>query len=131
MADLRLFDQRTGRYVDALYAVLVASDEMQFFPELYEIFGEKNVVSFLDIFAGQTIVVPPRDVLEAKIRDVSMWLDASENGEEAVSRLADDHGLTEEEVRAKIGSISEYLNRVGVQACSAVKSAEKVSAHST
>lgn len=114
MADIRLFDQNLDRYVDALYAVFVATDEMQFFPEMKDIFGKEAVVKFLDIFAGQTIVIPPREVLEAKIRDVSMWLEICKSGDEVVPALAKDHNLTEQQVRDKTRIISEAMQRVGV-----------------
>jgi len=129
-ADLRLFDERTGRYVDALYAVLVASDEMQFFPEMVDIFGDKEVVKFLDIFAGQTITIPPRDVLELKLRDVSMWLEFSSGGESVIPTLAKEHSLAEDTVRERIKGIEDCMNQVGVTTtCKSVKSAEKSSAH--
>jgi len=129
-ADLRLFDERTGKYIDALYAVLVASDEMQFFPEMLDIFGEKEVIKFLDIFAGQTLTIPPRDVLEGKLRDVSMWLEFSSGGESSIPALAKSHGVTEDFVREKIKGIEDCMNRVGVTTtCKSVKSAKKSSAH--
>lgn len=115
--DLRLFDERTGKYIDALYAVLVASDELQFFPEMFDIFGDSSVMKFLEIFAGQTITVPPRDVIEAKIRDVSMWLAISDEGEGVIPRLARDYGVSEEFVREKVQAIVECMDRVGVKAC--------------
>ena len=118
-----MFSERTGDYVNALYAVLVASDEMQFFPEMLEIFGEESVVQFLDIFAGQTIVVPPRDVLELKIRDVTMWLAWSRRGEKAIPELAKDHSLSEAVVRERISGIAECLKQVGVK-CKPVKCAD-------
>jgi len=120
-----LYDERTSRYIDALYAVLVASDEMQFFPEMMDIFDSDSVVKFLDIFAGQTLVVPPRDVLEAKLRDVSMWLAFAESGEGVIPDLAKEHGLTESYVREKIEAIVQCMARVGVTACKSVKSVEK------
>lgn len=126
-----MFEERTGRYVDALYAVLVASDEMQFFPEMVDIFGEQAVVTFLDIFAGQTLTVPPKDVLETKIRDVSMWLSFSEDGDGAIPVLAKDHGLSEDVVREKIETITECMARVGVRTCKSAKSAERNSVPST
>ena len=128
-ADLRLFSERTGQYIDALYAVLVASDEMQFFPEMVDIFGDECVIKFLDIFAGQTITIPPKDVLELKLRDVSMWLDFSGGGESVIPTLAKEHGLSEDDVRVKIRGIEDCMNRVGVTTtCKSVKSAEKSSA---
>lgn len=115
-ADLRLYDERLDRYVDALYAVLVASGEMQFFPEMREIFGKDSVVKFLDVFAGQTIVVPPREVLEAKIRDVAMWITLCKNGSASViTDLAKEYGLSESQVREKTGAIADCLRKVGVE----------------
>lgn len=122
--DLRLFDERQGKYVDALYAVLVASDELQFFPEMCDIFGEREVMSFLEIFAGQTITVPPRDVVEGKIRDVALWLSVSDEGDEAVPKLAAEYGLTEEQVREKVAALVECMERVGVTVCRSNKSAK-------
>jgi len=128
--DIRLFEERTGKYVDALYAVLVASDELQFFPEMVDICGENMVLTFLDIFAGQTITVPPRDVIEAKVRDVSMWLEFTEGGEKSIPQIAKDHGLCEAEVRDRITGIVNCLERVGVKTCPhSAKSAERPSEH--
>lgn len=131
MADVRLFSERVGKHIDALYAVLVASDEMQFFPEMLEIFGEESVVQFLDIFAGQTIVVPPRDVLEAKIRDVTMWGSWLRGGEAAIPKLSQEYNLTEDMVRERIQGIVECLKRVGVRSCRPAKFAGKPSGTST
>lgn len=132
MADLRLYNERTGQYIDALYAVLVVSDEMQLFPEMLEIFGKDSVVKFLDVFAGQTITVPPVDVLAAKIRDVTIWLEVSKRGgSERIPELAREHGMTESQVRAKVAEVSECLSRVGVKACKSAKSASDHSGQST
>lgn len=124
--DLRLFSERTGDYIDALYAVFVATDELQFFPEMLEIFGTDSVVKFLDIFAGQTIVVPPRDVLEVKIRDVTMWLEFNRQGETVIPSLARDHEMTESQVRERINGIAACLQTVGVR-CKPAKSAGETS----
>ena len=132
MADLRLYNERTGQYIDALYAVLVASDEMQFFPEMLEIFGKESVVKFLDIFAGQTVTVPPRDVLEAKVRDVTLWLEVSRRGGAGnVADLAKEHGLTESQVKERVKGVADCLSRVGVRSCKSAKSASDNSGPST
>lgn len=122
--DLKLFNEKTGQYIDALYAVLVASDEMQFFPEMLEIFGKESTVSFLDIFAGQTITVPPRDVVELKIRNISMWMTYTEHGDDVIPALAKKHDITEDSVRSSIEGIAECLSKVGVVSCRPAKSAE-------
>lgn len=125
--DLRLFDERTGKYIDALYAVFVATDELQFFPEMLEIFGTESVVKFLDLFAGQTIVVPPRDILEVKIRDVTMWVEFNRNGESVIPGLAKDYEMTEAQIRDRINGIGACLQTVGVR-CKPAKSADETSA---
>lgn len=115
---LHLFDSRLSRRVDALYAVLVASDSLQFFPEMLEIFGQDSVIKFMDIFAGQTVVVPPRDVLEAKIRDVTLLLEHERQGK-SVDQLAKEYSMKKDDVIQKIQSVRDCLGKVGVSVLAA------------
>jgi len=43
-------------------------------PELYDIFGKEKLLQFLDIFAGTTVKVPTKRVLEDAIRDTYIYL---------------------------------------------------------
>ena len=114
MSEIHIYNSRLCKRIDSLFAVLVASDETQFFPEFTEIFGKDSLVKFLDIFAGQTIVVPPREIVEAKIRDVTFWMEL-EKDPESVTRLAAEYEMAEHEVRERADAIRVRLKSMGIE----------------
>jgi hypothetical protein len=69
-----IFDNSATKHIDALQAALVRASRDSILPELYDIFGRESLLKFLDIFAGTTVKVPTKKVLEDSIRDTFIYL---------------------------------------------------------
>lgn len=69
-----IFDNSATKHIDALQVALVRASRDSILPELYEIFGKESLLKFLDIFAGTTVKVPTKKVLENSIRDTFIYL---------------------------------------------------------
>lgn len=113
MGELHLFDVNSNRHVDALYAMLVATDRTQFFPEMYEIFGREAVIKFLDIFAGQTIRIPSRELVERYVRDVSLWAEV-QRCERGLRDIAGSYGVTIHEIQQACNKVDVALRKLGI-----------------
>lgn len=113
MSILKFLEHRTERFIDALYALLVTTDDTQFFPEMYEIFGRESVVKFLDIFAGQTIRVPSREVVEKNVKDAIIWVEV-QKGEKTLPQIAEFHEVGLPEIQRSCNRVQEALNRLGI-----------------
>lgn len=113
MSVLKLYDTHTERYVDVLYALLVTTDSTQFFPEMYEIFGRDAVVKFLDIFAGQTIRVPPREVIERHVQDATIWVEV-QRGERTLPQIAESHGVKLVDIQRACNKVHNALKKLGI-----------------
>lgn len=72
--NIELLDKRIGKRMDLFRLVLVQAAEKTPLPEILEIFGNELTVKFLDIFAGVTIKVPPREVITNAARDTDIFL---------------------------------------------------------
>lgn len=81
---LHILDKNLMEHMDTLYLVLVHTSRMTLLPELYEVFGKEAVVKFMDVFAGTTVQVPPRAVLENCVRDVDIYLTLKKSNVPAV-----------------------------------------------
>jgi len=75
---LSIFDPAVTKHIDALQMALVRAGRDTILPELYEIFGKADLLKFLDIFAGTTVEVPPKAVVENAIRDTYVYLSLEE-----------------------------------------------------
>jgi len=62
------------KHIDALQVALLRAGKDTLLPEIYDIFGREKLLKFLDIFAGTTVVVPTKKVLEDSIRDTYIYL---------------------------------------------------------
>ncbi len=69
-----IFDSSATKHIDALQVALVRASRDSILPELYDIFGKESLLKFLDIFAGTTVKVPTKKVLEDAIRDTYIYL---------------------------------------------------------
>lgn len=113
--NIRLLERSTSRYIDALYAVLLTSeDDFLFFPEFYEIFGRNSVIKFFEIFAGQTIKVPSLSKLETKIRDVTIFCQYKTDPT-CKLRLIEDYHLRETELDAIISRVESSFSKLGIE----------------
>ena len=110
---LRLIDNNTDRYIDALYAVLMMSNETQFFPELYEIFGRNRVLQFLHIFSGQKIQVPTIEYLEQKIKEVQIWMEFKKNPSNRLS-IINSYGVSDSDIDSIVRSVDRKIEELGI-----------------
>ena len=69
-----IFDTGSAAHIDALQVSLLRAGKNTLLPELYDIFGKEHLLKFLDIFAGTTVQVPSKKVLENAIRDTYIYL---------------------------------------------------------
>ena len=69
-----IFDNSSIKHIDALQVSLLRAGKNTLLPELYDIFGKEKLLKFLDIFAGTTVKVPTKKVLEYAIRDTYIYL---------------------------------------------------------
>jgi len=74
-----IFDTGVIQHIDALQVSLLRAGKNTLLPELYDIFGKECLLKFLDTFAGTTIQVPTKKVLEDAIRDTYIYLTITEN----------------------------------------------------
>lgn len=72
--DFAIFDTGSVAHIDALQVSLLRAGKHTLLPELYDIFGKERLLKFLDTFAGTTVQVPSKKVLELAIRDTYIYL---------------------------------------------------------
>jgi hypothetical protein len=113
--ELKIFDQLTGRSLEILELVLVDVASKTHLPEIFSIFGKESFLKFLDVFAGATIHVPQRSVIENAIRDVQIYLilkKASEDSQASLVReMAERYSISTGTVRRKFVEMEERLKR--------------------
>lgn len=69
-----IIDEQNFQRVDLIQLVLLDVAYDTHLPEIFEIFGGDSVLKFLEIFAGTTIEIPSREVLERAIRDITVYI---------------------------------------------------------
>ncbi len=69
-----IFDTGSVEHIDALQVSLLRAGKNTLLPELYDIFGKEALLKFLDTFAGTTVQIPSKKVLESAIRDTYIYL---------------------------------------------------------
>lgn len=94
---LRFLDERLKKELSALAVALTYEERFSVLPELHAVFGEEALIKFLDIFAGRTIQVPARDVLERRFRAVRIWAVLTAHPQAGAS-LAREYGITTAQV---------------------------------
>lgn len=101
--------------------ILYMSDELDMdlrLPELYWFLGEEKTMSFLKVFGGRTVEVPPvKDVRNAFLT-VSAYLRCEELSEkncddDVVAQVAAEMDMTEKRVRDAWATIGSMLSRLG------------------
>lgn len=113
MSSLKLISGATGDAVDPLALVLISCDKFQVLPELLEIFGRESLLKFIDIFAGQTIKVPDRDVFDTYLRDVSIWKNyCLQPYLPTLQRLADVYSISVDEAKAIVDRIDNLIHNL-------------------
>lgn len=107
---------RPGYKVDEeefLRALLVyLGNKVSLLPELINIMPVEKVLSFLNVFAGQKLIIPEKGVVEGGLKDISIYFSLSLNPTtEEVMRLARLHNLTPQTIRGVTEKISSLLDK--------------------
>lgn len=86
--ELRFIDKNLKKRVDALEMLLLYCAKHTLLPELYSVFGSDSLLRFLDLFAGTTIKVPDRDVMERAVRDIDIYIQVKELSDKGAAKKA-------------------------------------------
>ena len=113
--ELRILDPNMDEYVDVLKVIMLYTDRFSLLPELYEVFGEEHLLRFLDVFAGTIIEVPPPEVLERAVRDVTIYMRMKKSGPvgrgKVISALAEELLISEESVKQTYREVSKIIEQ--------------------
>jgi len=112
---LGLLDSRALRRVDLFFFVLMDAVADTLLPEIVEVFGHEAMFKFLNHFAGMTIQVPNRVVIERSVRDTSLFheLDRIDRSDAAaVGRVAQQYGRTVEDAMVVYHRLRRLLRRM-------------------
>lgn len=90
--------------------VLLSTDAYTLLPELYDIFGEENLIKFLDAFAGNTIKVPSKREFNKAIQKVEIYsrLEVKKNAP-TIKELAQEYEVGVDYVRKSYLEIKEIV----------------------
>jgi hypothetical protein len=99
-----ILDKSSGSYVDILRFIVSEACPKSHIPLIEEVFGRDSMLKFLDIFAGMTFKVPPREVLEKHMRDVAIYMTLNKMSPpkrvQAIKALAHRYGTTAGDIRS-------------------------------
>ena len=102
-------------HVDVLRVILLYTNRFSLLPEIYEIFGEKQLLKFLDVFAGTIIEVPPAEVIERAVRDVTIFIRmkkaTDDNRGKVVKLLADELLVSEDFIRSTYKEVTKAVEQ--------------------
>ena len=112
-----IFDTGSAKHIDVLQVSLLRAGKHTLLPELYDIFGKDKLLKFLDIFAGTTIEVPSKKVLESAIRDTYIYLSlenirkggGNRKKSDVVKDLADRYSIESSEVLRIYADMKGYF----------------------
>jgi hypothetical protein len=117
--DVSIVDTASGKFVEALAVAMQLSCPDSHIPEILSVFGRSSFLKFLNVFQGLTIKVPSRDVLDAGIRDVSVFLTLTTTSiaqrTHAVRSLAASHGVTPGVIRDGFARVSKAFETLGLR----------------
>ena len=96
-----------------LKALLVyLGSKISLLPELADILPVEKILVFLNVFAGQKLIIPEKSVIEEGLKDISIYFSLSLNPTtEEVMRLARLHNLTPQTIRGTTEKISSLLDK--------------------
>lgn len=112
---IRLLDQRGKRMLSPLYLMMLYSCEITHLPELVDAFGDEHALKFLDLFAGMTIRVPQRAVIEQAMRDVRIWMEMTMTPEKGPD-LATEYALDADAIARIYRETAQRMEQLGVGA---------------
>lgn len=117
--DVSIVDTASGRFVDALSIAMQLSCPDSHIPEVFSVFGKGAFLKFLNVFQGATIKVPSREVLDASIRDVSVFLalttTSAAQRPQAIRSLAKSHGVSPGAIREGFARVSTAFETLGLR----------------
>ena len=107
---------RPGQKVDETeflkVLLLYLGNKLSLLPELVEVLPVDNVLTFLNVFSGQKLVIPERQIVEEGLKDISIYFSLSLNPTtEEVMRLARLYNFTPQTVRGVVEKISILLDK--------------------
>lgn len=96
--------------------VLLNTDSYSLLPELYDVFGEDNLIKFLDVFAGNTITVPGKKKFASAVQKIEIYsrLEVKKN-KPTIKELADEYEVSEKYISnsyLEIKTLVENTNTV-------------------
>lgn len=125
---ITILDKNAAKYLDVLQVALLRIGKCTILPELYEIFGQDNLLKFLDIFSGVNVQIPSRSALEHAVRDTYIFMsikrleNCSASRAEMIKTLARRYSISDDRVRSIFLEMRSYLDNLNVE----VKAEEKV-----
>jgi Mor family transcriptional regulator len=93
---------------EKLFLALVSNDAFSNLPEVMKVLGTDTFLEFIEVFGGQTLVVPRMEDVAKAIRDVVIQ-EKREAGVHA-SVLAEQYNLTERQVHRIAASVKQASN---------------------
>jgi hypothetical protein len=111
--NIGLLDKRIGKHMDVFRIVLTLAAEKTPLPEILEIFGDDVTVKFLDIFAGVTFKVPPRDIITNASRDTDIYLSLKglDQPKEMYERLAERYEVESWFIKQRFTEMDKTLSK--------------------
>jgi hypothetical protein len=110
--DLHLLDKDIEPYVDVFVPLLLKECEETLLPELISVFGESELLKFLDVFAGTTFEVPDRSIIVRLARDARIYV-ALTKTDITYAELSSEYDLKEESLRKCYNRVESILKAVG------------------
>jgi Mor family transcriptional regulator len=98
---------------DRMFFALVVSDGMTTVPDMFKVLGRSKFLEFVDLFGGQTVNIPTQTRITQALRDVAIYSSHVNDGE-SKSEIAQQHGLSAQQVRRIIDSVDEAI-KTGAQ----------------
>jgi hypothetical protein len=98
---------------DFLKAVLVyTTKKFSLLPDLMHILSLSQIITFLNVFSGQTLSIPEHAVIEDNFRDIHIYfaMELNPNSEE-IKRLAQLYNIAPQTIRLIVEKVAALLDR--------------------
>jgi len=108
-----IMDEKVSEYSDTYLRLLALGGQHSLLPELSRVFDKKEVLKFLDVFAGVQFTVPTREALFNAVRNADIYLCLA-NETDTVSGLARKYDIDQSTVVGVYKGTKELLRRAGI-----------------
>ncbi len=109
-----ILDKDLLELVDVFHVVLLDTAAHTVLPEILEVFGVDTAIKFMDLFAGVTLKVPSREILNDSANKAFIFNKLrQDDSPENVRRVAQEYGMTVEAVTSVYKHYSEILRKDG------------------